>query len=54
MRPRRLLYRDRNSCSLSKAAKILGKGMEEVIRDVKNYLKQLQDLSPMALEAATH
>jgi hypothetical protein len=39
--------------SLSKAARIFGKGMEEVTRDVTNYLKQLQDLLPMALEAAT-
>jgi hypothetical protein len=39
--------------SLSTVAKILWKGMEEVTRDVTNYLKQLQDLSPMALEAAT-
>jgi hypothetical protein len=39
--------------SLSKAARILGKGMEEVTRDVTNYMKQLQDLLPKALEAAT-
>jgi hypothetical protein len=38
--------------SLSKAAKILGKVMEEVTRDMTNYLKQHQDLSPTALEAA--
>jgi hypothetical protein len=40
--------------SLSKAARILGKGMEEVTSDVTNYMKQLQDLLPKALEAATH
>jgi hypothetical protein len=27
--------------SLSKAARILGKGMEEVTRDMTNYMKQL-------------
>jgi hypothetical protein len=40
--------------SLSKTARILGKGMEEVTREVTNYLRQLQDLLPMALEATTH
>ncbi len=39
--------------ALPRMAKILGKGMEEVTWDVTNYLKQLQDLSPTALEAAT-
>ncbi len=37
---------------VSKAARILGKGMEEVTRDMTNSLKQLQDLWPTALEAA--
>jgi hypothetical protein len=37
--------------SLSKAARILGKGIEEVTRDVTNYLRQHRDLSPMALKA---
>ncbi len=39
--------------TLARTAEILGKGMEEVTWDVTNYLKQLPDLSPTALEAAT-
>ncbi len=40
--------------ALARTAKILSKGMEEVTWDVTNYLKQLQDLMPTALEAATN
>ncbi len=40
--------------ALARTVKILGKGMEEVTWDVTNYLKQLQDLMPTALEAATN
>ncbi len=35
--------------SLSKMARILGKGMEEFTRNIASYLRQLQDLSPVAL-----
>jgi hypothetical protein len=39
--------------SLFNVARILVKGMEEVIMDRINYLRQLQILSPTALEVAT-
>jgi hypothetical protein len=39
--------------ALTRAANTLGVEMEEVTRDVTNYIQQLQDLLPTALEAAT-